>query len=69
VFGLFPKFSTPVEKTVEIPADQWHCSVSGWNFRGFRRGRNTIEAKNRPFPGLYLGEGLEKGLLGGAKPG
>src|SRR5262245_42515486 len=38
-FGLFPKFSTPVEKTVEIREYCWAHVDSGPKFRGFLAGR------------------------------
>jgi hypothetical protein len=50
-FGLFPKFSTPVEKTVEIPIDLLFSLASG---PAFSRLQGRAKVRNTVKPGLPM---------------
>jgi hypothetical protein len=48
-FGLFPKFSTPVEKTVEIQIDPLFSLASGLPWGVVNMGESEKYCENRPF--------------------
>src|SRR4051812_49779774 len=66
-FGLFPKISTPVEKTVEIPRDLRQCSAFSLISQRFLPGRSSRIASNRAFWTVESHQGPENRLPQGAK--
>jgi hypothetical protein len=66
-FGLFPKFSTPVEKTVEIVIDPLSSWASGPVFQVLREGESEKYREIGPSRPVTCSTALEMAELLGAK--